>query len=147
MSKKNDLEHTSTMLGSQNMKSSQRMVSVVEPYELPEGWKWCRLEEVCKFENGYAFKSDKFAKQGIPVVRITNLKDNEVSLEDCVYTTEDNIEERFIVKKGDLLIAMSGATTGKNGVYLFDKIVYLNQRVGNIKVLDSTILNDKYRNF
>lgn len=147
MSKKNDLEHTSTTLGSQNMKSSQRMVSVVEPYELPEGWKWCRLGEVCKFENGYAFKSDKFAKQGIPVVRITNLKDNEVSLEDCVYTTEDNIEERFIVKKGDLLIAMSGATTGKNGVYLFDKIVYLNQRVGNIKVIDSTILNDKYRNF
>ena len=40
MSKKNDLELTSTMLGSQNMKSSQRMVSVVEPYELPEGWKW-----------------------------------------------------------------------------------------------------------
>ena len=147
MSKKNDLEHTSTMLGNQDMKGSQRMVSVVEPYELPEGWKWCRLGEVCKFENGYAFKSDKFAKEGIPVVRITNLKDNEVSLEDCVYTTEDNIEERFIVKKGDLLIAMSGATTGKNGVYLFDKIVYLNQRVGNIKVIDSTILNDKYRNF
>ena len=144
---KKEIEHTTTMLGSQNMKSSQRMVSVVEPYELPEGWKWCRLGEVCKFENGYAFKSDKFAKQGIPVVRITNLKDNEVSLEDCVYTTEDNIEERFIVKKGDLLIAMSGATTGKNGVYLFDKIVYLNQRVGNIKVIDSTILNDKYRNF
>lgn len=40
MSKKNDLEHTSTTLGSQNMKSSQRMVSVVEPYELLEGWKW-----------------------------------------------------------------------------------------------------------
>ena len=42
MAKKNDLEHTSTMLGSQNMKSSQRMVSVVEPYELPAGWKWVR---------------------------------------------------------------------------------------------------------
>ncbi len=129
------------------MKSDLAQTEIEAPYELPEDWKWCRLGEVCKFENGYAFKSDKFAKQGIPVVRITNLKDNEVSLEDCVYTTEDNIEERFIVKKGDLLIAMSGATTGKNGVYLFDKIVYLNQRVGNIKVIDSTILNDKYRNF
>ena len=40
MSKKNDLEHTSITLGSQNMKSSQRMVSVVEPYELPAGWEW-----------------------------------------------------------------------------------------------------------
>ena len=69
------------------------LVSVVEPYELPEGWKWCRLEEVCKFENGYAFKSDKFAKQGIPVVRITNLKDNEVSLEDMFDEGEVVVEE------------------------------------------------------
>lgn len=52
MSKKNDLEHTSTMLGSQNMKSSQRMVSVVEPYELPEGWKWCRLPECVSIVTG-----------------------------------------------------------------------------------------------
>ncbi len=53
MSKKNDLEHTSTMLGSQNMKSSQRMVSVVEPYELPEGWKWCRLGDVADCLDGF----------------------------------------------------------------------------------------------
>ena len=52
MSKKNDLEHTSTTLGSQNMKSSQRMVSVVEPYELPEGWKWCRLPECVSIVTG-----------------------------------------------------------------------------------------------
>ena len=49
MAKKNDLEHTSTMLGNQDMKGSQRMVSVVEPYELPEGWKWIPLLK--SFEN------------------------------------------------------------------------------------------------
>ena len=46
MSKKNDLEHTSTTFGNQDMKGSQRMVSVVEPYELPEGWK-CVQQRYC----------------------------------------------------------------------------------------------------
>lgn len=32
--------------------------------------------------------------------------------------------------KGDILIAMSGATTGKVGCYQFDEYSYLNQRVG-----------------
>ena len=26
------------------------------PYELPEGWKWCRLGDVAKYINGRAFK-------------------------------------------------------------------------------------------
>lgn len=124
-----------------------RQTEIVEPYKLPDGWKWCRLGDVCKFENGYAFKSDKFAEHGTPVIRITNIKDNEVSLDDCAYTTETSIDERFLVKKGDLLIAMSGATTGKNGIYCNDDKAYLNQRVGNIKVIDTNVLCDKYRNY
>ena len=43
---KKEIEHTSTTLGNQDMKGSQRMVSVVEPYELPEGWKWM-LQRYC----------------------------------------------------------------------------------------------------
>ena len=41
---------------------------------------------------------------------------------------------------------MSGATTGKMGVYLFDEIAYLNQRVGNIKILNKSSLSPVYRN-
>ncbi len=107
-------------------------IEIEVPYELPEGWKWVRLGDVCKFENGYAFKADKFAETGIPVIRITNIKENEVDISDCIYSTETNMDEKFVVKKGDLLIAMSGATTGKNGVYLSEEKVYLNQRVGEI---------------
>ena len=35
-----------------------------------------------------------------------------------------------MVQKGDILIAMSGATTGKIGYYSYDENSYLNQRVG-----------------
>lgn len=119
-----------------------------QPYEVPENWVWVRLGEVCFFENGYAFKSDKFSSEkGIPVIRISNIKENNVDLDDCIKTLEENIDEKFIVHQGDLLIAMSGATTGKNGVYMSANIAYLNQRVGNIKVKNKELLIEKFRNF
>lgn len=118
-----------------------------QPYEVPENWCWTTLNQVCFLENGYAFKSDKFSDEGIPVIRISNIFDNEVSIEGCVYTIEEDIDERFVVRNGDLLIAMSGATTGKNGVYLSDKKAYLNQRVGNIKIINHDVLLEGYRNY
>lgn len=119
-----------------------------QPYEVPENWVWVRLGAVCFFENGYAFKSDKFSSEkGIPVIRISNIKENNVDVDDCIKTLEENIDEKFIVHQGDLLIAMSGATTGKNGVYMSANIAYLNQRVGNIKVKNKELLIEKFRNF
>lgn len=119
-----------------------------QPYKVPENWCWVKFGTVCKFENGYAFKSERFTKnQGIPVVRISNIVDNSIALDDCVYTTEIDIDSKYIIHNGDLLIAMSGATTGKNGIYDSDKIAYLNQRVGNIKVIDQTVLDPFFRNF
>lgn len=119
-----------------------------QSYEVPENWVWVRLGAVCFFENGYAFKSDKFSSEkGIPVIRISNIKENNVDVDDCIKTLEENIDEKFIVHQGDLLIAMSGATTGKNGVYMSANIAYLNQRVGNIKVKNKELLIEKFRNF
>lgn len=118
------------------------------PYEVPGNWCWVKLGYVCNIENGYAFKSDFFSNEsGFPVVRISNIVDNEINLEKCVYSTEADISDRFIVQYGDLLIAMSGATTGKNGLYLLNQTAYLNQRVGNIKIMNHELLYEEYRNY
>ena len=119
-----------------------------QPYKVPDNWCWTTLGMLCKFINGYAFKSNKFsAVTGVPVIRITNISDGYVDIENCIFTTETDIDERFIVNNGDLLIAMSGATTGKNGVYKNDVKVFLNQRVGNIKVKYKNILKQEFRNY
>ena len=95
------------------------------PYKVPDNWCWVKFGTVCKFENGYAFKSERFTKnQGIPVVRISNIVDNSIDLDDCVYTTEIDIDSKYIIHNGDLLMTMSGATTGKNGIYDSDIIAY-----------------------
>ena len=114
--------------------------------KLPYNWCLCNLGDVCMLENGFAFSSDQYKAKGIPLIRISNIKDNEISLYSCVFINE-GYEEKYIVHSGDLLIAMSGATTGKMGIYSQKYVAYLNQRVGNIKIVDSNLLFDKYRNY
>ena len=114
--------------------------------KLPYNWCLCNLGDVCMLENGFAFSSDQYKAKGIPLIRISNIKDNEISLSSCVFINE-GYEEKYIVYSGDLLIAMSGATTGKMGIYNQKYVAYLNQRVGNIKIVDSNLLFDKYRNY
>ena len=119
-----------------------------QPYKVPENWCWTTLGMLCEFINGYAFKSNKFSEvSGVPVIRITNITDGYVDIENCILTTETDIDEKFIVNNGDLLIAMSGATTGKNGVYKNNTKAFLNQRVGNIKVINKNILDQEFRNY
>ena len=114
--------------------------------KLPYNWCLCNLGDVCMLENGFAFSSDQYKPKGTPLIRISNIKDNEISLSSCVFINE-GYEEKYIVHSGDLLIAMSGATTGKMGIYNQKYVAYLNQRVGNIKIVDSNLLFDKYRNY
>ena len=94
-------------------------------------WKSIKLGDALKLKGGYAFKSEKFQDSGVPVVRISNLPQNSysVDLSDCVYYECGNYQN-YTVKNGDLLIAMSGATTGKTAIYRYDYPAYLNQRVG-----------------
>ena len=116
------------------------------PFDIPENWAWCRLGEVCDFENGFAFSSDNYCSQGVPLIRISNIQNSKIDLKDVVFV-DKIVDEKFIVEKGDLLIAMSGATTGKMGNYTFKEKAYLNQRVGNIRIKAESILYPKYRDF
>ena len=113
--------------------------------KLPEGWCECKLSDVCVFDNGYAFSSDNYNDCGIPLIRISNITNTgSIDLSSCVFI-KDVPSNKFIVKSGDLLIAMSGATTGKMGVYLYEEDALLNQRVGNLKCTDAML--QQYRNY
>lgn len=105
----------------------------------------CKLSSLCKIENGFAFSSNDYRSKGIPLVRISNIVNNAIDLSECVFI-QSEIDDRFKICRGDLLIAMSGATTGKMGVYQYAETAYLNQRVGNVKILNTTLLTPLYRN-
>lgn len=99
---------------------------------IPNEWKVERLGISYKIQGGFAFKSELFTNQGIAIIRISNISVNrDVDLSDCVfYPFTEFVGTPFEVKSGDILIALSGATTGKSAMYRLNTIAYLNQRVG-----------------
>ena len=110
----------------------------------PDGVEWRKLGEVCDFQNGFAFKSNLFKASGLPIIRITNLNGKNVDLNDVKYFEPSDYKEdleKFKINKGDILIAMSGAT--KIGYYDVEDIAYLNQRVGKFSP-KKEILNNRF---
>jgi type I restriction enzyme S subunit len=106
-----------------------------------------KLEDVCTIKNGFAFKSNEFRMEGVPLIRISSFNDGEVKIdENNVYLDNSYLilKSDFKVEKGDVLIALSGATTGKYGVYNYNFPNLLNQRVGLLKSGASDKLNGKY---
>ena len=101
------------------------------------GWVNKRLDQVCKLQNGFAFKSDSFKNSGVPLLRISNIQDGHIDTgSNLVFIQPQDYREdlnRYLVVQGDLLIAMSGATTGKLGFNNEKTEFYLNQRVGKLE--------------
>jgi len=91
------------------------------------------LGEIARVQNGYAFQSSIFTEDsaGIPLVRISNISGGlvDTSKSKRIPQTLAALGE-YKVSRGDILIAMSGATTGKVGIYHGSSFCLLNQRVG-----------------
>ena len=115
------------------------------PFEVPKGWVKCKLSDVCQFESGFAFKSESYKKKGVPLIRISNIQEGTITTDGGV-CIQEVVESRFHIVKGDLLIALSGATTGKMGIYDKDDDALLNQRVGNLRIISKTCFLPEYRN-
>lgn len=103
--------------------------------EIPEHWGISKAKFEVNIINGFAFKSEDFQDEGIPVIRIGDLKPPYVDLTNakCIDITKYKDLSDYSVQKGDLLLAMTGATIGKTATYNNDKFSFLNQRVGLIK--------------
>ena len=105
------------------------------------GHKALAVGEICTIQCGFAFKSRDYQDAGIPLIRISNVKEPYVDVaERTVFLPDAFVSENpsFVLQKGDLLIALSGATTGKIGIYNSDKKALLNQRVGRLVYKDSS---------
>lgn len=106
------------------------------------------VSDGCIFISGYAFKSKDFTDIGYPVIKIKNIQDRFVTLEDSQCVAFKTVEglNKFRLNNGDVLIAMTGqGSVGRVGRLSFDgdKVPYLNQRVGKF-IADEKKLNISY---
>ena len=111
-----------------------------------EEWKTYKLAEICDLIPGFAFKSRDFGDYSEKAIKIGDIQPPYVNYESM---SGVNIQQynpyklaRFIVRKGDFVLAMTGATIGKIGLYIEDTPAYLNQRVLLFKPHSS--VNRKY---
>jgi len=91
-----------------------------------------KISEICDFQNWYAFKSNLFKDKWEPILRISNIQNNNMSYKRLVYFNLKDYDKdlsKYIVKKWDLVIAMSWATTWKLAINNTNDDFYLNQRV------------------
>ncbi len=118
-------------------KSSGGKMIESELGEIPEGWRVGKLGELIKIQNGYAFKSKDFLNKGdIGIIKIKNISNKIIDILNTDFISNDickEVEDKYLVNNGDILIAMTGAEIGKIGIVpQNNKQLYLNQRVGKI---------------
>lgn len=93
-------------------------------------WKTAKIGTIAPITGGYAFHSECFVNNGTPIVRISNILDSGVVGGDFAFYDSFPGDEQFKLHKDDIVIAMSGATTGKVAIIKDEKTYYQNQRVG-----------------
>lgn len=97
-----------------------------------EDWEQRKLGDVSPLRGGYAFQSEKFRSQGVPIIRISNiLSDGNIGGNYAFYD-EQETDDKYSLPDGAALLAMSGATTGKVAILSNpdNTKFYQNQRVG-----------------
>ena len=80
------------------------------PFELPEGWAWCRLNSIVDVRDG-THDTPTYVDKGIPLITSKNLVEGGIDYSNVKYISEKDaisINERSGVNIGDILFAMIG---------------------------------------
>ena len=96
------------------------------PFEIPQGWEWCRMQDVITFVNGRAYKKEELLPQGkYKILRVGNFFTNN----EWYYSDLELPEDKYCFN-GDLLYAWS-ASFGPQ-IWNGDKTIF-HYHIWNVK--------------
>ena len=109
--------------------------------DIPENWLRVRIGDFCDLVNGRAFKTREWTNKGLPIIRIQNLKNSSAKYN----YFKGELDEKHIIKKGDLLFAWSGTPGTSFGAHIWKgETAALNQHIFKVKfskdIIDTTFL-------
>lgn len=85
-----------------------------QPYKVPENWCWIKMGSISSAQYGYTAKAIKDINYP-KMLRITDIQENGVDWENVPNCDIDNDSyEKYSLCDGDIVIARTGATTGKS---------------------------------
>ena len=116
------------------------------PFDIPEGWAWCRLSEIAELKGGKRIPAGMSAtkdKTDHIYIRVSDMKNDTITTDDLHYISDTIFEQikQYIIGKDDLYLTIAG-TIGRVGEVpeLFDK---MNLTENALKITNITI-NKKY---
>lgn len=91
-----------------------------KPFDLPEGWEWCRLGDIITLKGGKRIPAGRqltTEKTDHIYVRVTDMQNGTILNNDLHYITDDIYKKisDYIIKTDDLYIVIVGSTIGKTG--------------------------------
>ena len=109
--KKKDVVDSDIFKGDDNKyyeQLSDKVVDITEdiPFDVPEGWSWCRLKSICTIFTGATFKKEEAntEKTGIRILRGGNILPFEITFKaDDIFLPYNAIKENILLRKNDIV--------------------------------------------
>ncbi|PJM38930.1 restriction endonuclease subunit S [Staphylococcus epidermidis] len=101
--------------------------------KIPENWRIKTINNLLTINSGYAFKSKWWSDIGYDVIKIKDINNNSIDINNLDKVNKDYINKaaNFKVWGGEIVIALTGATAGKMGIVpKLKEVAFVNQRVG-----------------
>ena len=115
------------------------------PMKIPNTWTWAMLPEIVFFQEGPGILKKDFREKGIPLIRISGLQTDSVSLDGCNYLEPKMVDKKwshFKLDKGDVILCTS-ASIGKASI-VGDEAVGAVPYTGQIRFKMSDAMDRDY---
>jgi type I restriction enzyme S subunit len=113
------------------------------PFELPMGWSWCRLGNVCtKITDGF-HNTPKKLVNGKPYISATHVKQGKIDWDNCLFVSDKDYEalkNKVNPQKNDILVVNRGAGCGTPAIIDVD-YSFTFQNVALLGFIDNLIYN------
>ncbi|QND52118.1 hypothetical protein HB779_09515 [Phyllobacterium sp. 628] len=110
--------------------------------KLPPGWVQTSIGAIADLINGRAFKPSDWGTKGLPIIRIQNLNRQNTPFNHF----PGDVDERHLVRDGDLLFAWSGTPGTSFGAHIWrGQESVLNQHIFNVRVDPEAINREFFR--
>lgn len=114
--------------------------------DIPKNWDVVPLKKECFYQEGPGIMAKDFREYGVPLIRISGVKGNNVSLEGCNYLDPEMVKikwNHFRLDKDDIVVSAS-ASTGIVSIVNDDNVVGAIPYTGLIRFKVGSRLLTKY---
>ena len=87
------------------------------PFEVPESWEWCIVDDFAYVASGSTPSKDSFAEEGVPYIKMYNLRNQKIDFDFHPQYIKKEVHEgklqRSKTEVGDLIMNIVGPPLGK----------------------------------